>query len=133
MHRTYSPDYYQKHRKRILAANEKWRQRNHEKKVAQNRDYYQKNRDQIILRRRLRRHDLTEAAFDQLWTGQNGQCAICFCEMTKESHRATSMHIDHCHESGEVRGLLCALCNCAIGMMRDDVVILRAAIQYLAN
>ena len=133
MPHTYSPNYYRKHRNRILATNEQWRQRNLEKKITQNRDYYRKNREEIILRRRLRKHGLTEAAFDQLWAEQNGLCAICFCGMVKKSHQSDSVNIDHCHESGAVRGLLCSLCNCAIGMMQDDPVVLRSAIEYLAG
>lgn len=40
-------------------------------------------------------------------------------------------HIDHNHETGEVRGRLCTNCNLGIGLLRDDIVILTNAISYL--
>ena len=42
-----------------------------------------------------------------------------------------SLHIDHDHKTGKVRGLLCHGCNTAIGLMKDDVNILTKAIEYL--
>lgn len=42
-----------------------------------------------------------------------------------------NLAVDHCHENGHVRGLLCSSCNTAIGLLRDDPAILRSAIAYL--
>lgn len=42
-----------------------------------------------------------------------------------------SLHIDHCHETGEVRGVLCHFCNVAIGALGHSVERLKAAIKYL--
>lgn len=52
-------------------------------------------------------------------------CAICG---SKER-----LHIDHCHKSGDVRGLLCQNCNFGIGNLKDSIVNLRTAILYLQN
>lgn len=41
--------------------------------------------------------------------------------------------VDHCHKTGVIRGVLCSNCNTAIGMLRDDVERLRAAIEYLSR
>lgn len=60
--------------------------------------------------------------------GQEGRCAICgdeFGEIRKH------IHVDHNHETGEVRGLLCQACNVSIGRMREDANVLRKAAEYL--
>ncbi len=54
-------------------------------------------------------------------------CQIC----GKKSTGKRSLHIDHDHRSGKVRGVLCAGCNTAIGKLGDSVEGLKAAIRYL--
>lgn len=54
---------------------------------------------------------------------QNGLCAIC-----KENKKLV---VDHCHITGNIRGLLCNTCNIGLGMMKDSPDILRAASLYL--
>lgn len=41
--------------------------------------------------------------------------------------------VDHCHETGEVRGLLCSKCNTAIGMFQEDINVMYRAIEYLSK
>ena len=52
-------------------------------------------------------------------------CMICGSKET--------ICIDHCHETGKVRGLLCRKCNTGIGMLGDTLVQLRLAVKYLEN
>lgn len=68
-------------------------------------------------------YGITEEQYDELHTAQNGQCAIC--------QETTKLVIDHCHDSGEIRGLLCSYCNTAIGMFRDEPKRMAKAIDYL--
>jgi len=56
---------------------------------------------------------------------QGNVCAIC------GNGREGRLHVDHDHETGAVRGLLCNRCNRAIGLFEDDPIILRRAIAYL--
>lgn len=56
---------------------------------------------------------------------QNYACAIC-----GESIRGRA-HVDHNHKTDEVRGLLCFLCNAGLGMFKDNIRLLAAAIVYL--
>ncbi len=53
--------------------------------------------------------------------------------MTSISFDDKSVHIDHCHKTGKVRGLLCKLCNCGLGYFRDDPKLMLAAITYLGG
>lgn len=59
---------------------------------------------------------------------QNNCCAICGYVF---GQKKGDMKVDHCHTSGNVRGLLCDLCNRGIGMLKDNVENLQNAIQYL--
>lgn len=51
------------------------------------------------------------------------RCAIC--------KRTNKLHVDHCHSSGNLRGVLCQKCNMALGLLNDDVELLAKAIDYL--
>lgn len=65
-----------------------------------------------------------------LLESQNYCCAICQLLLDKSSKRASG-HLDHCHTTGKVRGILCLHCNTGLGMFRDDTDTLLSAIQYL--
>jgi hypothetical protein len=64
---------------------------------------------------------------------QNNKCAIC--ETTENNVTGDRVHwnfaVDHNHDTGKVRGLLCNQCNRAIGMLKDDAALLRKAADYL--
>jgi hypothetical protein len=61
---------------------------------------------------------------------QDGACVICgTTEPGDNWHRG--LHIDHCHATGRVRGLLCQNCNQMLGKAHDDPAVLRKAAQYL--
>ncbi len=72
----------------------------------------------------LKRHyGLTEAERDELVASQKGLCVICL--------KAPPVHVDHCHKTGRVRGVLCFNCNSAIGKLGDDPDAVRRAAAYL--
>lgn len=73
-------------------------------------------------------HGLTKVQFDEMLISQAGVCAICY-----KGNGRKRLVIDHDHETGQVRGLLCSLCNTGIGMMKDDVGNLNSAIKYLSR
>lgn len=62
---------------------------------------------------------------------QNGVCAICGRPPNGDDPKHPRLVIDHCHESGEARGLLCFRCNLMLGLSTDDPAILRGAVGYL--
>jgi hypothetical protein len=61
--------------------------------------------------------------FDRLVDEQGGMCGIC--------RRSDPEHVDHAHDTGEVRGILCFNCNGGLGQFRDSVDALRSAVVYL--
>jgi Recombination endonuclease VII len=78
-------------------------------------------------RRTLRTYGLTVEDFDRRLADQHGRCAIC----GTDEPGTKGWCVDHDHESGAVRGLLCSPCNLAIGYMGDDPERLKAAATYL--
>lgn len=78
--------------------------------------------------------EFTAELFIQMFSDQGGKCAICRKEIEMPypgSEVNSTAHIDHCHKTLKVRGLLCKLCNLGIGGLRDDPSIASAAIAYL--
>lgn len=74
------------------------------------------------------KYGLTLEAFEELWEAQDGACAICKKKL-QTNNRGVS--IDHNHETGFVRGLLCNPCNTGLGLLRDSISLLNSAVSYL--
>lgn len=66
------------------------------------------------------------ADFETMLSNQGGVCAIC-----GERPKRRRLAVDHCHQTGRVRGLLCYSCNVGIGALRDSPDVIRSAIAYL--
>jgi len=64
---------------------------------------------------------------------QNNVCVICGQPETRKaaSGKTCYLHVDHNHESGEVRGLLCHHCNTGIGAFKEDASLMQKAIEYI--
>src|SRR2546430_14367333 len=75
---------------------------------------------------RFRGSRLTEVEYKAMLDAQGGVCAIC-----KEKPRGSRLAVDHLAGTDKVRGLLCNLCNPALGLFKDDPHRLKAAIEYL--
>jgi hypothetical protein len=104
------------------------------------RAWYAKNSDQSNTnRRRLQLKQVYGLSVEQyaaLLAAQDSVCAIC--RQPERAVHGTSgtafgLSVDHCHDNSVVRGLLCQRCNRAIGLLGDDVELLRSAIAYLLN
>jgi len=69
------------------------------------------------------RYGITRAQYEQMYTEQHGECYIC--------SSASKLFVDHCHDTGHVRGLLCHHCNLVLGHAHDNPALLRLAATYL--
>lgn len=87
----------------------------------------------------LARYGITQEVYDLLRIEQNECCAICGRHESvapRSNYKGEikhALHVDHCHTTGQVRGLLCFNCNALLGKARDDVVVLQNAIAYLTQ
>lgn len=84
----------------------------------------------------LRKHGITIARYQEIWTVQGGRCANGRCgrafDLVANDYRH-ALQVDHCHASGGVRGLLCAGCNTALGHIDDDTERLQGLIEYVES
>ena len=89
---------------------------------------YRRTHKEMYKSQQLRRwYGITIEQYKQMLSSQNNRCAIC--GNTFKIHRGT--HVDHNHQTGKVRGLLCNGCNIGIGSLKDSLIIVRAAVKYL--
>lgn len=111
-----------------------YRERHKDRLNAKRKAIYEANKSAELAQRRISKiksYGLTPQQFDAMLEAQGGRCAICGTD--KPSKRDATFRIDHCHKSGAVRGLLCMACNSGLGMFRDHVPALMAAIEYLTR
>lgn len=66
--------------------------------------------------------------YNEMLKSQNYKCAICGID---RNNYKREFSIDHCHNTGKIRGLLCTNCNTGIGMFKDNITTLHSAIKYL--
>lgn len=78
-------------------------------------------------KKRYEKYGITENNYDAIFDSQNGVCAICGSPPKGDRE----LVIDHNHNTGKVRGLLCVTCNAGIGMLKDNKQILKRASDYL--
>lgn len=79
-------------------------------------------------------YGITAKQYDEMSEQQNHVCAICGCSETSlgtNTNKVRKLAVDHCHQSGKVRGLLCMSCNTALGKFKDSEQLLINAIKYL--
>lgn len=122
-------DWYERNRDYAILRTQKWREANPERYEAQRRRNKEENRERIAASNRRghlrRKYGLTADDYDFLRVTQADLCGIC-----GEKEEA-GLHVDHHHESGLIRGLLCGKCNKAIGLLREDPALFEAASRYL--
>ncbi len=102
-----------------------WRAKNREKTRAYDRDWRKANPTKRASYAMKHRYGITHAERDALIVKQKHRCALC---RTKDVKR---WHVDHCHSTGRVRGILCPNCNVGLGHFRDQPRLLTRAIDYL--
>lgn len=95
--------------------------------------YYQKNKDRIAASSRkfylLRKYGITVDKYMQWYEEQDGCCSICGEHKPSKGH--DGLVVDHNHDNGNIRGLLCLQCNSAVGYVQESVDIAEKLVEYL--
>ena len=127
---------YQQSDKR-KAYKAEWHKNNPDKvAVYQERHVARRKKDPVKYRTYFRnrhlitKYGITQEWYDQTAEAQGGLCAIC--GHPDRSAKAI-LHVDHCHDTGKVRGLLCHHCNVGLGHFRNDPALLSRAATYLGT
>lgn len=103
-----------------------WRLANPERVKAHRAENRGKNYRQEV----VRKYGVHYEWFDTQYEKQQGRCAICHLEF-KWSSKQDTPHVDHCHESMAVRGILCNRCNTVLGLCRDNQGLLEEMARYI--
>jgi len=100
----------------VNRQSKRWRKNNPEKSA------------QSVTNANLRyKYGISLDEYDVMYKTCKGLCEIC----NKEEGAGKRLAVDHCHETGEVRGLLCFACNTSLGKFNDSISTLEKAIKYL--
>ena len=99
-------------------------------------EYFRKNRhicrecERAASRERTFKHirGISYEERDALLAAQGGACAACG---SPKHNSKKGWHVDHCHRTGEIRAVLCANCNVALGQVDDDITHLLKLVEYL--
>lgn len=133
-------------RQKAIEASQRWAERNADRVSKRRKERYQENIDELRLNARERarakresdpakhladwrmwRYGISQTQFDQMLAEQGFGCAACG-EMDPGEK---GWHVDHCHASGIVRGILCRKCNLMIGYADHHPEVLQGAMRYL--
>lgn len=120
--------YYQEHKDELRAYQKQYKIDHPEEYKARNKIYTRNHRGIKL----SERYGITEEEYNELHTKQGGVCAICGKpETMKQKGTLKHLAVDHDHETGKIRGLLCTKCNASIGQMYEDPILLRKAADYI--
>jgi len=86
-----------------------------------------KNKNKRKNQKLVKAYGITLAQKMEMIENQNNKCAICNIDLNS----IKSAHVDHCHTTNKVRGILCTKCNPGIGYFQDNLKLLKSAIKYL--
>ena len=113
------------------SAFKKWYHKDVEKSRERLRRWRRENPDKskaVYRRSYLKRYDLTPEAFDSMLKAQGGVCLVC-----QSLNGGKALCVDHDHESGHIRDLLCDRCNTVLGLVRENPMLIRSMLLYLVR
>jgi hypothetical protein len=120
--------WYLQNREAVIEKVKQWQRENPDRLGETRRAYRATHKAEFREGHLQRTFGISQADYDAMLAAQGGGCAICGKRPGK-----TALHVDHDHETGLVRGLLCVGCNNALGQFRDDLELLARASTYLTE
>ena len=120
--------YRAEHKEDAMAHKQKWYADNPERARAESREYYANNKDRHRNNRLQYAYGISLAEYDAMLEAQDGVCALCGKTPEENGHR---LFVDHDHETGRIRGLLCRVCNASLGGLGDTLEAIERVLDYL--
>lgn len=121
-------EYYVRNKTVRAKKIEKYRQEHREQIRLWHKEYYIKNKVAIRDHTLQKLFKTTLIEYNEMFIVQNGKCATCG---KHQSELKASLHLDHNHETKEIRGLLCSSCNLILGQVKENITTLENMITYL--
>lgn len=118
-----------------LEYNKIWRSENKKRSAKIVQDWKDRNPEKVYTGKLRREYNISFEEFQIILKNQNSMCSICLIKIEKpyiaKKLNIESVYVDHCHKTNKIRGLLCQHCNTGIGFFRDNIEIMKNAINYL--
>lgn len=141
----YMREYYKGNKVKFKLTDEQRDERNRRRRerYAEDEQYREKHKAEARARDPMARRNtrlkkdfgITHDEYERILESQGGGCAICGSAVNSDSRETRNgkyfLHIDHCHATGCVRGILCSACNMGIGKFNDSPELLRMAAKYI--
>ena len=105
----------------------KWQLNNKDKIKILTKRYYETNKNKVLFSAIERKYGITEVQYNEMLHSQNNVCITC-----GETNGRKKLIVDHCHNTGKIRGLLCDSCNRSIGLLKENIITMKNIINYLA-
>ncbi len=102
----------------------RWREKNRDELKKYSKEHYESNKDYYRDWHLKKHYNISLQDYEKMVEIQNSCCAICKCT-------CKNLVIDHCHNTGLIRELLCNNCNTGIGLLKNDTEIFLNAIHYI--
>lgn len=122
--------YYDSNAEKCRAASKTRYEANREQRLAYAKEYVKENKDLIKSDKLRRSFGIDLDQYNKLLELQQQCCAICD---THRSKLKRALAVDHDHNTGVIRGLLCDPCNLGIGKLRDSIQLIQNALDYLTH
>jgi len=123
--RKYVREWRIKNKDKLREQDREWKKKNRQNIATLARIRYQKNSQKELDRIRFKKYGITGEEFRTIVQKQNGRCPICSRTIDK------NLSVDHNHDTGKIRGIICNKCNLSIGNAESDPNRLRAMANYL--
>ena len=121
----------QEQKEAAAARTRKWRDKNRDKVLKHKRDHYHKFKEKYYTIERDRqyrlRYGITLSDFEKMLLEQDFKCKICGAD--KAGNTGQCFAVDHCHDTGRIRGLLCIKCNARLGWFERNAQAVREYLQ----
>lgn len=108
----------------------KYREKHREKHLEYSRQYNNKYYKIRKVKDLCKKYNITLEQYNEIINKYDGKCHICKSEESRKGFK--DLCIDHCHDTLKVRGLLCNSCNVGLGCFKDNLELLKKAIDYLS-
>lgn len=124
----FSNEFYKRKEKKITSGC--WCKTCFKKHVRSKYDHEKARNAQLV-----QNYGITSEEYDLMFAKQNGKCACCGALpeiiRTRGEGKIPRFHVDHCHKTGKIRGLLCSGCNKALGYINDNLEQAKALVAFL--
>ena len=124
--RAMAKDWYERNKDKATAKVKEWRQQN----IGAVKQYRIDNRQKHYRQELVRKYGVEPTWFDEQIRQQGDSC-VCCKRKFQWGDKQTSPHVDHCHETKTVRGILCNRCNTVLGLCKDNDKLLSSLARYL--